>query len=330
MHKTEPGACLFLAAFLLAGLSPAPSLLAGTVHATWMGPATVAEGTRLDLVLALGLEPVEGRRHHIHSGRLIVSGPGGPFFSRDLEDGETALSLNLGMVFADDGILEIAAAGSAVTHWEVYSLFRWRDRFATNDIAIVHEVRVINAPPEITWLTPDLQVSEGEAFDFAVELTDPGAGDTHRADWDLDGDGEHDDFTGTSGRWSFSAPGTHTVSVRVRDDDGGYDTAAFVVTVTESGPGTARFRRGDPSSDGAVDLTDAVVVLAHLFQGAPEATRCERAADANDDGKLDVSDAVSLLLYLFLSGWPPAPPFEACGSDPTPDALGCAAYPWCE
>ena len=71
-------------------------------------------------------------------------------------------------------------------------------------------------------------------FDFAAIATDPGINDLLTFDWDFDGDGIFDDFTGISGQWSFSEPGIYPISVRVSDGDGGYDYDSFVVkTVPE-------------------------------------------------------------------------------------------------
>ena len=59
--------------------------------------------------------------------------------------------------------------------------------------------------------------------------------------------------------------------------------------------------RGDANKDGALDVSDVVGVLDHLFLGKPE-PRCPHAADFNLDQTLDVSDPVSLLSFLFLGG----------------------------
>jgi hypothetical protein len=93
-------------------------------------------------------------------------------------------------------------------------------------------------------------------------------------------------------------------------------------------PDAGVFRRADARDDGAVDVTDAVIVLRHLFvTGDP--IPCLEAADANDDGRVDVSDAVSILRFLFLGTAAPPEPFVDCGRDPTPDLLGCASPPRC-
>ncbi len=93
---------------------------------------------------------------------------------------------------------------------------------------------------------------------------------------------------------------------------------AFVPGTT---PGFALFRRGDANRDGAIDVSDPIFTLIHLFVGNELA--CEDAADANDDGELDVSDAIFALNHLFAGGEQiPAPGPEA-GNDPTPDTLLC-------
>ncbi|MBI4584312.1 MAG: lamin tail domain-containing protein [Planctomycetes bacterium] len=95
------------------------------------------------------------------------------------------------------------------------------------------------------------------------------------------------------------------------------------------------FHRADVDSSGALEVTDAVVLLRHLFLGDP-GPACREAADANNDGALDISDGVTILKFTFLGGTPPAdpgPPGEPCGSDPdspgSPQDLGCANYPPC-
>ncbi|MCZ6792912.1 MAG: hypothetical protein O7J95_04785, partial [Planctomycetota bacterium] len=86
---------------------------------------------------------------------------------------------------------------------------------------------------------------------------------------------------------------------------------------------TARFVRGNANGDGAVDLSDAVAILGHLFLGGPT-PGCLESADANDSGGVDLSDAVYLLSHLFLGGPAPPSPFPECHSDATGAPLGCA------
>jgi hypothetical protein len=88
------------------------------------------------------------------------------------------------------------------------------------------------------------------------------------------------------------------------------------------------FRRGDSDSGGALNLTDAVVTLSYLFQSRPAPT-CLDAADADDNGAIQITDAIFTLNHLFLGGPAPSEPFASCGSDGTPDELGCERFQPC-
>jgi len=74
--------------------------------------------------------------------------------------------------------------------------------------------------------------------------------------------------------------------------------------------------RGDASGDGDLNLSDAIHILDHLFQGGP-APVCGDAADANNDGEVNLSDSSFLLSYLFSGGQAPEPPWAmAIGEEP--------------
>ena len=84
-----------------------------------------------------------------------------------------------------------------------------------------------------------------------------------------------------------------------------------------------RFRRGDFTGDGQLDISDPVAVLGYLFLGTTPDHECLASADGNGDRVVDLTDAVYLLGYLFLgSGAPPAP-FPGCGEDPAAAGPGC-------
>jgi hypothetical protein len=77
-------------------------------------------------------------------------------------------------------------------------------------------------------------------------------------------------------------------------------------------------RPGDANGDGALDLSDAIWILGHLFLGSHAALPCEGGSasspgpgdlalvDVNGDGGIDLSDAVNILSFLFLGSGPPA------------------------
>jgi len=91
------------------------------------------------------------------------------------------------------------------------------------------------------------------------------------------------------------------------------------------------FVRGFINLDDALDLSDAITLLFHLFLGG--AVPCRDAADSNDDGSLDIADAIYILSYLFQGAAAPPPPFTVCGEDLTVDEndgdLGCDQAPPC-
>ena len=93
-----------------------------------------------------------------------------------------------------------------------------------------------------------------------------------------------------------------------------------------------RFVRGDPNSDGTINLTDGIVILNFLFLGqAPPA--CMDAADIDDDGgpRPSLTDAIRVFNWLFTGGPPPAAPAPSaaayvpadCGPDTTDDGMDC-------
>src|SRR5262245_815984 len=96
-----------------------------------------------------------------------------------------------------------------------------------------------------------------------------------------------------------------------------------------------RFHRGDPDTDGSIDLTDAVFLLNHLFIGGTT-LNCLESADADDSAGIDLADAVLLLNFLFFGNQAPAAPGptgSACGLDHdapgSPGDLGCTRYDAC-
>jgi hypothetical protein len=65
---------------------------------------------------------------------------------------------------------------------------------------------------------------------------------------------------------------------------------------------------GDANSDGAVDISDVVFLISHIFSGGSAPAKCgynKGKGDANGDGTLDISDAVYLIARIFSGGQPP-------------------------
>src|SRR5690606_37411736 len=105
--------------------------------------------------------------------------------------------------------------------------------------------------------------------------------------------------------------------------------AALLALAASPVAASSRFRRGDADSDGSVSLSDALVIVKHLFSGGARPS-CPDAADADDNGRIEITDAISTLGFLFLGSIaPPAPGPLECGADPTPDALGSCRSELC-
>jgi hypothetical protein len=64
-----------------------------------------------------------------------------------------------------------------------------------------------------------------------------------------------------------------------------------------------------------------------LFSGAT--LDCLRAADIDDDGNLNVTDAVLLLGFLFQGAAPPEEPYPECGPPPSAGLLECSSFSPC-
>ncbi|MGH9363414.1 MAG: hypothetical protein ACRD2T_16010 [Thermoanaerobaculia bacterium] len=75
--------------------------------------------------------------------------------------------------------------------------------------------------------------------------------------------------------------------------------------VDEGARRTHHLTHGDADGSDRIDISDAVRILLHLFQGGA-AARCDALADADANGKIEVTDAVVVLGYLFLGEAAPA------------------------
>ena len=81
---------------------------------------------------------------------------------------------------------------------------------------------------------------------------------------------------------------------------------------------------------GEYNVADAVFVLSYLSVGGSPPPPCMKAADANDTGAVDLTDAVVVVASLFSGGPAPATPFPQCGADWTIDELTCESFAGCE
>jgi hypothetical protein len=76
------------------------------------------------------------------------------------------------------------------------------------------------------------------------------------------------------------------------------------------------FVRGDANDDGEIDVSDAVVILLHLFRGLE--VRSAEALDFDDSGTVDLTDCVLALEFIFRDGALPPCPYPWRGIDLTP------------
>lgn len=110
-----------------------------------------------------------------------------------------------------------------------------QDKDSAFSNVVTRTLEVLNIAPTIIDLTQNLVAKAGEFFDFSALATDPG-NTALQYDWDFNGDGLFDDFTGASGQWSFADLGIRQVNLRVSDGNGGYAYGSFnVETVPEPG-----------------------------------------------------------------------------------------------
>jgi hypothetical protein len=108
---------------------------------------------------------------------------------------------------------------------------------------VTRTVSVRNLDPVIERFDlqdPDRLVRQlGESLSFLAEASDPG-GDPLTYSWDLDGDGDYDDFVGRFGSMIFDTQGQQTLSLLVEDADGGQAIRSVTFTVVPE-PGVLLF-----------------------------------------------------------------------------------------
>lgn len=97
----------------------------------------------------------------------------------------------------------------------------------------------------------------------------------------------------------------------------------LIVTLGEGGD--QPFQRGDADGNGRINVSDPVWIIQVVVGNFTPLFDCEDAFDANNDEAVDISDALPILAWLFLQGPGLDEPFLTCGEDPEgPDsALGC-------
>ena len=110
-----------------------------------------------------------------------------------------------------------------------------------------------------------------------------------------------------------------------------YNDIDYATVKYVQAPIGSEFIRGDVDGNGNLELLDAITVLQFVFLTPRPAIACLDAADADDTGNLDQFDGVQILQRVFVDSTVPIPaPFPDCGSDSTPDDLGCESFADCQ
>jgi hypothetical protein len=205
----------------------------------------------------------------------------------------------------------IEAAGTRPTH-DLY-LKVSVDYISQTQLNIHYEVasRENQAPLVATQPTSDCVIyPTGLGSAFVTRANEPD-GDQIYYRWAF-GDGDSSTWIGpyNSGdtcmvNHSYAAKGSYNVKVLTKD--------LWLTGTVWSSPLVVLYgcQCGDANSDGSVDISDAVFLIAHIFSGGgtPGPCACDgmgkARGDANGDSAVDISDVVFLIARIFSGGAPP-------------------------
>ena len=94
---------------------------------------------------------------------------------------------------------------------------------------------VPNQAPVADFSFAPTSPKKGETVNFSSLATDP-EGRIQSLTWDLNGDNQFTDATGPTAAKAFATPGSHTVRLKILDQDGGSNTATKTITVASQPP----------------------------------------------------------------------------------------------
>ena len=117
--------------------------------------------------------------------------------------------------------------------------------------------------------------------------------------------------------WSASANG----GTPGASNDDVFDTTIDACQLRN--PDDILFRRGDCNADGNVDIADAVCTLVWLFSAQAE-PRCLASLDVDGANAVNITDPIYLLAHLFSGGPAPVAPYASCGVAED-EAVGCVS-----
>jgi hypothetical protein len=102
----------------------------------------------------------------------------------------------------------------------------------TDSANFSHRFTVQNRPPAAAITYAPLSPASGESVTFASTSADPD-GPLVSQEWDLDGDGGFDDWSGPTASVTFSVAGNHKIGLRVMDRDGAASATEVTIPVQE-------------------------------------------------------------------------------------------------
>ncbi len=163
-----------------------------------------------------------------------------------------------------------------------------------------------------TW-SPDTPITSDPGDDLCPSLVCCG-GDKILVTWQSNRDGDWNIYQSIhEGDWGVPVPVStaaghqiHPVALCLAD---GVPSPVFSSEGAQNWniQYTTSFTAGDATSNGTVNLSDAIYVLNYLYRDGPLPTPLA-AGDADVDGVVDLGDAVYILNYLFKGGDPPGCP----------------------
>src|SRR5262249_10237666 len=186
---------------------------------------------------------------------------------------------------------------------------------------VAFSLSISNADPVVDPIAGPTSGVRGQAQPFSSRFTDVGTLDTHQVTWNFgDGSGDFGPTSATQGTTIaishvFTANDTYTVTLTVRDDDGGVTVVSTSITITAFGlqddpchPGQTMLVVGGTNGDDtilvtAVGTSGAVAVTMNgVSQGsfAPTSRIVVYAQDGNDD--VQVAGSINLSAWLYGGG----------------------------
>ncbi|EFK97759.1 conserved hypothetical protein, partial [sediment metagenome] len=191
-----------------------------------------------------------------------------------------------------DTLVGSAACNSPDTSFKVIA----SDWMLSDTLLVSLTIDKSNQAPHIADTTSEVFVRNGTSFAYFPTIVDPddalhSIGYSDYPHWCAV---RHDSIIGVVPDTVFR----ELVNVTVSDYCQG-DTFAFFVST---------YLCGDVNSDVAVNISDAVYLIAYIFAGG-SAPSPFLSGDANCDGTVNISDAVYLIAYIFAGG---SAPCAAC------------------